>query len=64
MKAISRTRKPRRKITAAEFDACFDRGEDTTPFLDLKKAAIEQRVNVDFPSRMVSLLDPGHRITR
>jgi hypothetical protein len=44
-------------ITAAEFDAKFDRGEDITPYLDFEHATVVRRVNVDFPSWMVDRLD-------
>jgi len=44
-------------ITAAEFDAKFDRGEDITPYLDLENAVVVRRVNVDFPDWMVKKLD-------
>lgn len=57
-------------ITAEEFDAKFERGEDITPWLDLKKAkvyrggvelpkkaTVVQKVNVDFPDWMIKLLD-------
>jgi hypothetical protein len=39
------------------FDEKFDKGEDITRFLDLKNATVVQRVNVDFPSWMVDMLD-------
>lgn len=45
------------KIASAVFDAKFDSGADITEFLDLKKATVVQRVNVDFPSWMVEMLD-------
>ncbi len=57
MKAISKARNSAKKITATELDARFDRGEDITRYLDLKKATVVQRVNVDFPSWMVGMLD-------
>ncbi|MBI2061311.1 MAG: CopG family transcriptional regulator [Nitrospirae bacterium] len=44
-------------MQATAFDEKFDRGEDISRFLDLKRATIVQRVNVDFPSWMVDLLD-------
>lgn len=44
-------------ITATEFDKKFDRGEDITPYLDLKKAVLVRKVNVDFPDWMVKRLD-------
>lgn len=57
MKSSSRSKRPAKGIVAEEFDARFDSGEDITGFLDLKKATVVQRVNVDFPSWMVSMLD-------
>lgn len=57
MKAMSKGRQNPKTITAAAFDAKFDRGEDITEYLDLKKATVVQRVNVDFPSWMVDMLD-------
>lgn len=32
-------------ITAAEFDAMFERGEDITPYLDLDHAKVVRKVN-------------------
>jgi hypothetical protein len=46
-----------KSISAAAFDRKFDRGEDVTPYLDLKNAVVVRRVNVDFPSWMIELLD-------
>ncbi len=57
MKAISGAKQTHKKISAAAFDRKFDRGEDISAFLDLKKAIVVQRVNVDFPSWMVDMLD-------
>lgn len=45
------------KITAEEFDAKFDRGENIVKYLDFKKATVVKRVNVDFPTWMVEALD-------
>ena len=49
------------EISAEEFERRFDDGEDITPYLDLSKATRPgrelQRVNVDFPSWMVSAMD-------
>jgi hypothetical protein len=49
------------EISAEEFDRRFDNGEDITPYLDLSKASRPgrelQRVNVDFPTWMVSAMD-------
>ncbi|MEM9092544.1 MAG: CopG family antitoxin [Cyanobacteria bacterium P01_F01_bin.53] len=48
-------------MSASEFDAKFDQGEDVSEFLDFsqaKRPALQQRrVNVDFPSWMVEALD-------
>jgi hypothetical protein len=48
-------------ITAAEFDAKFDAGEDVSAHYDLEKAVrpgLEQRrVSVDFPVWMIHELD-------
>ena len=48
-------------ITAAEFDALHDSGEDMTPYLDLDKAIrpgrAVQRVNVDFPTALLQAID-------
>ena len=56
MKTMSKTKKTKR-ISAAALDRKFDRGEDITAYLDLKNATVVQRVNVDFPSWMVEMLD-------
>ncbi|MFA6093595.1 MAG: CopG family transcriptional regulator [Elusimicrobiota bacterium] len=45
------------KISAAVFDRKFERGEDISAHLDFKNAVVVQRVNVDFPSWMVEMLD-------
>jgi len=52
----------RNKISAEEFDRLFDEGrEDITKYLDLKAAHRTgreiQRINVDFPSWMVTAMD-------
>jgi hypothetical protein len=57
MRAKSKAKKSHKRIVAAKFDEKFDRGEDITRFLVLKKATVVQRVNVDFPAWMVDLLD-------
>lgn len=57
MRTRSTDKRTNRKIVAAAFDEKFDRGEDITAYLDLKKATVVQRVNVDFPSWMVDMLD-------
>ena len=48
-------------ITAAEFDAKFDTGEDVSAHYDLERAVrpgLEaRRVSVDFPAWMVQQLD-------
>jgi hypothetical protein len=49
-------------MTAEQLDEIFDRGEeDILPYLDLAKAVRPgheaKRVNVDFPSWMISRLD-------
>lgn len=53
--------KPSGRITAAEFDAKFDAGEDISAHLDLSTARVGepemQKVNVDFPTWVVSGLD-------
>jgi len=46
-----------KEIKAASFDEKFNQGEDISKFLDLKKATMVQRVNVDFPAWMVHMLD-------
>lgn len=46
-----------KRIKAKAFDAKFERGEDLSEFLDLKKAVVVRRVNVDFPAWMVEMLD-------
>jgi hypothetical protein len=49
------------EISAEEFDRRFDEGEDMAPYLDLSSARRPgrelQRVNVDFPTWMVSEMD-------
>jgi hypothetical protein len=57
MKTISGTKKMSKRISAQAFDEKFDREEDISNFLDLKKAVVVQRVNVDFPKWMVKMLD-------
>jgi len=48
-------------MKAKEFDKRFDAGEDVSASLDLGKARRpgeeQRRVNVDFPSWMIELLD-------
>ena len=50
-------KRAKKKITAAEFDAKFERGEDITPYLDFDKMVVVRRVNVDFPDWMIRRLD-------
>lgn len=57
MRTVSRAKRTNKRIQATAFDAKFDKGEDITGFLDLKNATVVQRVNVDFPSWMVDMLD-------
>ena len=49
------------KITAAEFDERFDRGEDITEFLDLsnvrRPGREQQQISIDFPNWMIEALD-------
>lgn len=56
MRDIS-TNKAKRKISAAAFDAKFDRGEDISRHLDFERATVVKRINVDFPFWMVERLD-------
>ncbi|MBI3297414.1 MAG: CopG family transcriptional regulator [Elusimicrobia bacterium] len=44
-------------MTASAFDERFEKGESILKYLDLKNATVVQRVNVDFPSWMVDMLD-------
>ena len=57
MKAKSERKTKMKRISAEEFDRMFDEGEDITPYLDVKNAVMVRRVNVDFPSWMVKMLD-------
>lgn len=54
-------RKRSKQITAKEFDAKFERGEDISDYLDFKKATVVRRVNLDFPDWMVRRLDEEAR---
>ena len=45
----------KKKITTAELDAKFDRGENITEHMDLSHAV--KRVNVDFPAWSIGELD-------
>ena len=48
-------------MKASEFDKKFDQGEDITKHLDVSKSRRpgqeQKRVNVDFPTWMIRLLD-------
>lgn len=57
MSVSSKNKKRGKKIKAEDFDKKFEAGENISEFLDLKKATVVQRVNVDFPAWMVDLLD-------
>jgi len=59
MKNISpkRGRTKVKTITAEEFDAKFDRGDDIASWIDFDKAVVVRRVNVDFPGWMIKRLD-------
>ena len=52
-------------MKAEEFDKKFDDGEDITKYLDVSKAKRpgqeQKRVNVDFPTWMIRLLDKEAR---
>ena len=58
---MSGTKTIGRDITAEEFDAKFDRGEDVSDYVDwstAKRPNLEpRRVNVDFPAWVVEGLD-------
>ncbi len=56
MRSIPKSKKTK-AITAASFDEKFVNGEDISEYLDLEQATVVQRVNVDFPSWMVKMLD-------
>jgi hypothetical protein len=64
MKGKRTKRKTVKWITSEELDAKFDRGEDITPYMDLKNAVMVQvhRVNVDFPAWIIKRLD--HEATK
>jgi hypothetical protein len=54
-------------MKASEIDKKFDEGEDITKYLDVSKAKRpgqeQKRVNVDFPTWMIRLLDKeAHRL--
>lgn len=53
-------KKKPKKITAKEFDEAFDRGEDVTPYLDLKTAKVHypvHRINIDIPNEILKKVD-------
>lgn len=55
---IMSIRKKRNKTASAkEFDEKFEAGEDVSNFMDFDNAVIVKRVNVDFPTWMIQLLD-------
>ena len=54
---MSTRKKKNKMISAREFDKKFEAGEDITEFMDFDRAVIVKRVNVDFPSWMIQLLD-------
>lgn len=46
-------------MTAAEFDAAFDRGDDITDYLDLENIKVlhpVQRISIDLPKKMIMAL--------
>lgn len=51
---MSRSKTPP-PITAEEFDAKVDAGEDISEYLDIENAS--RRVNVDFPLKMLKDID-------
>jgi hypothetical protein len=55
-KSSVKTRKPK-KITGAEFDAMFDRGEDITPYVDFKNVVVGLPFNFEFSTWMLEILD-------
>lgn len=57
MSTSRKKKKTIKAISAQEFDAKFEKGEDIFPYLDLENAIIVKRVNVDFPSWMIERLD-------
>lgn len=52
-------------MKAKKFDRAFDQGKDVTGALDLSRARrpkqIQKRVNVDFPTWMIEMLDKEAR---
>jgi hypothetical protein len=55
--SILKRARAKKVISAKEFDEKFRRGEDIGVYLDRKNAVVVKRVNVDFPSWMIQLLD-------
>ncbi len=55
--SISKRGRSKKVISAKEFDEKFSRGEDIGAYLDMRNAVVVKRVNVDFPSWMIQLLD-------
>lgn len=52
------TRKTKsKKISGKTFDHRFESGGDINDFLNFDQAVVVKRVNVDFPSWMIQLLD-------
>lgn len=55
----SRKSRIKRKVTAAEFDRAFDRGE-VFEMLDLESATVRaptQRINIDIPKHLLHQID-------
>lgn len=50
-------KKKNKKISAENFDEIFDTGNDISHYLDFDRAIVVKRVNVDFPSWMIDMLD-------
>lgn len=56
-KKSTKTSQNERTISAEDFDAKFDAGEDVSEYLDMSSARVVRRVNVDFPSWILDALD-------
>lgn len=54
---IQSKKKRSKKISAKKFDGIFDTGKDISNYLNLDQAIVVKRVNVDFPSWMIEMLD-------
>lgn len=54
---MSRRKKRGKAISAKEFDKKFEAGGDILEFMDFNKAVVVKRINVDFPTWMIQLLD-------